>query len=121
MLLVPSELSKPLPISRSVIGQKARFPRFSSSSFSSFFHLSSSSQAIPVLSKPLQLVSSQFFSAWVKDVQLCTVADLRGQRRKKTFSADEFHGCDAIKNIAHVIRMNTFKHGSNAMQVNASD
>ena len=41
MLLVPSEPSKPLPISRSIIGRKARFPRFSSSSFSSFFLLSS--------------------------------------------------------------------------------
>ena len=30
-----------------------------------FFHLSSSSQAISVLSEPIELVSSQFFSAWV--------------------------------------------------------
>ena len=47
------------------------------SSFLSFFHLSSSSQAIPVLSKPLELVSSQFFSAWVKDVQR------QGQKKKE--------------------------------------
>ena len=33
------------------------------------FHLSSSSQAISVLPEPLELVSSQFFSAWVEDVQ----------------------------------------------------
>ena len=40
-----------------------------------------------VLLEPLELVSSQFFSAWVKDVQR--------QGRKKTFSAYEFHGCDS--------------------------
>ena len=42
-----------------------------------FFHLSSSSQAIPVLSEPLELVSSQFFSAWVEDVQR------QGQKKKE--------------------------------------
>ena len=35
----------------------------------SFFHLSSLRRASPVLSEPLELVSSRFFSAWVKDVQ----------------------------------------------------
>ena len=35
----------------------------------SFFHLSSLRQASPVLSEPIELVSSQFFSAWVEDVQ----------------------------------------------------
>ena len=51
------------------------------------FLLSSSSQAIPVLSEPLELVSSQFFSAWVEDVQR--------QGQKKKFSADEFHNRDS--------------------------
>ena len=54
-----------------------------------FFHLSSLRRASPVLSEPLELVSSRFFSAWVEDVQR------QGQRRKETFSADEFHGCDS--------------------------
>ena len=35
----------------------------------SFFHLSSLRRAIPVLSEPLELVSSQFFSTWVENVQ----------------------------------------------------
>ena len=34
-----------------------------------FFHLSSLRRASPVLSEPLELVSSRFFSAWVEDVQ----------------------------------------------------
>ena len=34
-----------------------------------FFHLSSLRRAIPVLSEPLELVSLQFFSAWVEDMQ----------------------------------------------------
>ena len=42
-----------------------------------FFHLSSSSQAISVLSEPLELVSSRFFSAWVEDVQR------QGQKKKE--------------------------------------
>ena len=50
-----------------------------------FFHLSSSSQAIPVLSEPLELVSSQFFSAWVKDVQRqgqgCATTGSKEERR----------------------------------------
>ena len=41
-----------------------------------YFHLSSSTQAISVLSEPLELVSSQFFSAWVEDVQR------QGQKKK---------------------------------------
>ena len=65
MLLVPSQRSKPLPNSRSIIGRKAWFPWFSSF----FFHYSSLRRAIPVLSEPFELVSSQFFSAWVEDVQ----------------------------------------------------
>ena len=74
--MVPSEHSKSLSKSCSIIGQKPDFPNLSF-----FFHLFSSSQAIPVPSGHLELVCSQFFSAWVKDVQ-------QGQR--KTFSADEF-------------------------------
>ena len=81
MLLVPSESSKPLPKSRSIIGRKAWFPRFSSDSFSFFlsfyFHLSSLRRASPVLSEPFELVSSQFFSAWVEDVQR------QGQKKKE--------------------------------------
>ena len=42
-----------------------------------YFHLSSLRQASPVLSEPLELVSSQFFSAWVKDVQR------QGQKKKQ--------------------------------------
>ena len=58
--------------------EKPDFPDFLQILFLlSFFHLSSSSQAIPVLSKPLELVSSQFFSAWVKDVQR------QGQKKKE--------------------------------------
>ena len=45
--------------------------------FLSFFHLSSLRRAIPVLSEPLELVSSQFFSAWVEDVQR------QGQKKKE--------------------------------------
>ena len=38
--------------------------------FLSFFFFSTSlRRAIPVLPEPLELVSSQFFSAWVEDVQ----------------------------------------------------
>ena len=47
--------------------------------FLSFFHLSSLRRAIPVLSEPLELVSSQFFSAWVEDVQR------QGQKKKEDF------------------------------------
>ena len=59
--------------------KKPDFPDFLQILFllSFFFHLSSSSQAIPVLSEPLELVSSQFFSAWVKDVQR------QGQKKKE--------------------------------------
>ena len=44
-----------------------------------FLLLSTSSlrRAIPVLSEPLELVSSQFFSAWVEDVQR------QGQKKKE--------------------------------------
>ena len=49
--------------------EKPDFPDFLLLLFLSFFHLSSSSQASPVLSEPLELVSSQFFSAWVEDVE----------------------------------------------------
>ena len=45
--------------------------------FLSFFHLSSLRRASPVLSEPLELVSSQFFSAWVEDVQR------QGQKKKE--------------------------------------
>ena len=79
-------------LSCSIIGWKAWFPRFSSS-FSSFFlsfffHLSFS-QAIPVLSEPLELVSSQFFSAWVKDVQR------QGQKKKQDIFGWWIHVCDS--------------------------
>ena len=49
--------------------EKPDFPDFLQILFllSFYFHLSSSSQAISVLLEPLELVSSQFFSAWVKD------------------------------------------------------
>ena len=45
-----------------------------------FFHLSSSSQAISALSEPLELVSSQFFSAWVEDVS-CATKGSKEERR----------------------------------------
>ena len=60
--------------------EKPDFPDFLLflSFFLSFiFHLSSSSQAISVLSVPLELVSSWFFSAWVEDVQR------QGQKKKE--------------------------------------
>ena len=65
--------------------EKPDFPDFLLLLFLSFFlsfFLSTSSlrRAIPVLPEPLELVSSQFFSAWVEDVQR--------QGQKKTFSAD---------------------------------
>ena len=45
--------------------------------FLSFFHLSSLRRVSPVLSEPLELVSSQFFSAWGEDVQR------QGQKKKE--------------------------------------
>ena len=45
--------------------------------FRFFFFLSFLRQASPVLSEPLELVSSQFFSAWVEDVQR------QGQKKKE--------------------------------------
>ena len=57
--------------------EKPNFPDFLLFLLSFYFHLSSSSQAISVLSEPLELVSSQFFSAWVKDVQR------QGQKKKE--------------------------------------
>ena len=62
--------------------EKPDFPRFSSDSFSSFFlsfFLSTSSlrRASPVLPESLELVSSQFFRAWVEDVQR------QGQKKKE--------------------------------------
>ena len=44
-----------------------------------FFDLSSLRRAIPVLSEPFELVSSQFFSAWVEDVQQ------QGQKKEGIF------------------------------------
>ena len=79
--------SKLLPSSYSIISRKASFPRFSSSF--SFFHISSFNQAIPVLSEPLELVSSQFFSAWVKDMQQ------QGQKKKQDILCCWIHGCDS--------------------------
>ena len=49
--------------------EKPDFPNFLLFLLSFFFHLSSLRRAIPVLSGPFELVSSQFFSAWVEDVQ----------------------------------------------------
>ena len=43
----------------------------------SLFHLSSFRRAILVLQEPFELVSSQFFSAWVEDVQR------QGQKKKE--------------------------------------
>ena len=53
------------------------------------FHLSSLRRAIPVLSEPFELVSSQFFSAWVKDVQR------QGQKKKEDTFYGWIHGCDS--------------------------
>ena len=47
-----------------------------------YFHLSSLRRASPVLSEPFELVFSQFFSAWVEDVQR------QGQKKKE----DTFYG-----------------------------
>ena len=60
--------------------EKPDFPDFLQILFLSFF-LSTSflRQAIPVLSEPLELVSSQFFSAWVEDVQR------QGQKKEDIF------------------------------------
>ena len=81
MLLVPSESSKPLPESRFIIGRKSPI-------WPIFFHLSFSSQVIPVLSKPYELVSSQFFSAWVEDVQW------HSQKKKEDIFCWWINGCD---------------------------
>ena len=58
--------------------EKPDFPDFLLLLFllSFFFHLSSLRRASPVLSEPLELVSSRFFSAWVEDVQR------QGQKKK---------------------------------------
>ena len=57
--------------------EKPDFPDFIQIIFLlSFFHLSSLRRASPVLSEPLELVSSPFFSAWVEDVQR------QGQKKK---------------------------------------
>ena len=70
--LNPSLTAAPLSV------EKSDFPYFLQIIFLlSFFHLSSSSQAIPVLSRPLELVFSQFFSTWVEDVQR------QGQKKKE--------------------------------------
>ena len=57
--------------------EKPDFPDFLLHFLSFFFNLSSSSQAISVLPEPLELVSAQFFSAWVEDVQR------QGQKKKE--------------------------------------
>ena len=49
--------------------EKPDFPDFLLFLLFFFFHLSSLRRAYPVLSEPLELVSSQFFSARVEDVQ----------------------------------------------------
>ena len=77
MLLVPSKCSKQLPKSCSIISQKARFDWFSWFFF--FFHLSSSGQAIPLLSEPLD--------SWVS---FFTVIQCLGQGCATTGSKDIF-------------------------------
>ena len=57
--------------------EKPDFPDFFFFFLSFYFHLSSLRRAIPVLSEPFELVSSQFFSTWVKDVQR------QGQKKKE--------------------------------------
>ena len=59
--------------------EKPDFPDFLQILFLLSFFLSTSSlrRAIPVLPEPLELVSSQFFSAWVEDVQR------QGQKKKE--------------------------------------
>ena len=57
--------------------EKRDFPDFLLLFLLSFFHLSSLKQASPVISEPFELVSSQFFSAWVEDVQR------QGQKKKQ--------------------------------------
>ena len=57
--------------------EKPDFPDFLQILFLSFFHLSSLRRASPVLSEPFELVFSQFFSAWVEDVQR------QGQKKKE--------------------------------------
>ena len=86
MLLVPSEHSKPLPKSHSIISQKAWFEWF----FLFFFHLSPSSQAIPVLSEPLELVSSQFSIVWVE------MGNKRNNKRKEDIFCWWIHGCESM-------------------------
>ena len=48
--------------------EKPEFPNFLQILFLSCFHLFSLKRAIPVLSEPLELVSSKFFSTWVENV-----------------------------------------------------
>ena len=71
--LNPSLKAAPLSV------EKPHFPDFLQILFllSFYFHLSSLRRAIPVLLEPFELVSSQFFSAWVKDVQR------HGQKKKE--------------------------------------
>ena len=71
MLLVPSERSNPLPKAAPLSVEKPDLTDFLQILFllSFYFHLSSLRRAIPVLPEPLELVSSQFFNTWVKDVQ----------------------------------------------------
>ena len=59
--------------------EKPDFPDFLQILFLLSFFLSNSSlrRTIPVLPEPLELVSSQFFSAWVEDVQR------QGQKKKE--------------------------------------
>ena len=58
--------------------EKPDFPDFLQILFLLSFFLSTSlRRAIPVLPEPFELVSSQFFSAWVEDVQR------QGQKKKE--------------------------------------
>ena len=80
--LNPCPKAAPLSVEKPISPIFFRFFFFFLSFFLSFFlpsyfHLSSSSQAISVLPEPLELVSSQFFSALVEDVQR------QGQKKKE--------------------------------------
>ena len=57
--------------------EKPDSPDFLLLFLSFILYLSSLRRAIPVLSEPFELVSSQFFSAWVEDVQQ------QGQKKKE--------------------------------------
>ena len=83
MLLVPSEPSKPLPISRSIIGRKAWFPRFSSDSFSFFlsFFLLSSFFFQPSYLCPIRASWVSFFTVLQRLGRGCATTGSKEERR----------------------------------------